>query len=340
MKNLFLILFITLGFTFSGQAQDFHYSQFYAAPLYLNPALTGSTELTRMGINYRKQWPGLAQDFNAYSAYFDHFSFDLNSGMGLAINSFQESNMNVNTSDVSLFYAYKLKIAAKWNFRFGGQASVVQRNATLDKLVFGDQVDLFSRTINPTTVDLLPDFEPYRYLDLSFGALVSQEIFWLGGAAHHINQPNLSFYPDDKVVYLPVKWGIHGGINLPLGPNGYGGNTIENQASILLSYKKQGPFQQFDFGGQMMYQGVLGGISYRGIPGLRNLPNQDSIILLLGLKLDNGMVIGYSYDYMISNIGTQTKGAHEVSLRYLFFMGDPRYRNQRSRMLKCFDYMM
>jgi hypothetical protein len=90
----------------------------------------------------------------------------------------------------------------------------------------------------------------------------------------------------------------------------------------------------------MMYQGVLGGISYRGIPGLRNLPNQDSIILLLGLKLDNGMVIGYSYDYMISNIGTQTKGAHEVSLRYLFFMGDPRYRNQRSRMLKCFDYMM
>jgi hypothetical protein len=81
-------------------------------------------------------------------------------------------------------------------------------------------------------------------------------------------------------------------------------------------------------------------MSYRGIPGMRGLPNQDSIIFLVGLKLETGMVIGYSYDFMVSNIGTQTKGAHEISIRYQFFMGDPKYRNQRSRLLKCFDFMM
>jgi hypothetical protein len=75
-KNLLLFLFVWL-FIFPVKAQDFHYSQFYAAPLYLNPALTGSTELSRVGVNYRKQWPGLAQDFSAYSAYFDHYSYDL-----------------------------------------------------------------------------------------------------------------------------------------------------------------------------------------------------------------------------------------------------------------------
>ncbi|MEX2594399.1 MAG: PorP/SprF family type IX secretion system membrane protein [Anditalea sp.] len=340
MKTFIAFYVVMLVFGFSGKAQDFHYSQFYAAPLYLNPALTGSTELSRFGINYRKQWPGLTHDFNAYSAYFDHYSFDLNSGMGMAINSFQESNMKINTSDVSLFYAYKLKLAANWDFRFGGQASVVQRNATLDNLIFGDQVNLFSRSINPNTIDLIPDFEPYSYLDISFGALVNHDFFWLGGAAHHINQPNLSFYPDNELIYLPVKWGIQGGLNFPLEPNGYSGTSFESQASILLSYKKQGPFQQFDFGGQIIHQTVLGGISYRGIPGLRNMPNQDSIIFLLGVMLNNGIVIGYSYDFMVSNIGTQTKGAHEISLRYLFFMGEPRNRNQRSRILKCFDYMM
>ena len=323
-----------------GTAQDFHYSQFYAAPLYLNPALTGSTELSRMGLNYRKQWPGLDHDFNAYSAYFDHYSFDLRSGFGLALNSFQETNMKVNTTDISAFYAYNLRLAEDWNFRMGTQVSMVRRSADLDNLIFGDQVDLFNRTINPATMDDVPEFEPYSYLDIGFGALLTNENFWLGSAFHHVNEPGLSFYPDDEVGYLPIKWSVHGGWNFPLGASQYFGSKFDNMASVLVNYKKQGPFQQFDVGAQLLYRSLISGLSFRGIPGLRDMPNQDSVILLLGLKMDTGMVIGYSYDFMVSNIGSQTKGAHEISLRYQFFMGDPRHRNQRSRILKCFDFMM
>lgn len=339
MKKLIFIpiWIILIGNAFS---QDFHYSQFYAAPLYLNPALTGSTELSRVGVNYRKQWPGLDHDFNSYSAYFDHYSMDLRSGIGVAVNSFQETNMNVNTSDVSFFYSYNLQLAENWNFRMGTQASIVRRSADLDNLVFGDQVDLFTRSINATSIDRIPDFDPYSYFDLSFGALLTNENFWLGSAFHHINEPNLSFYPDDEFNYLPIKWSVHGGWNFPLGANQYFGSKYDNMASIMANYKKQGPFQQIDIGSQLLYQSLITGVSYRGIPGLRDMPNQDSIILMVGLKLDTGMVIGYSYDFMISNISTQTNGAHEISIRYQFFMGDPRYRNQRSRILKCFDFMM
>lgn len=336
----YLIGFCLFVIGLSAIAQDFHYSQFYAAPLYLNPALTGSTELSRVGFNYRKQWPGLEHDFNSYSAYFDHYSFDLKSGIGVAVNSFQETNMNVNTSDISLFYSYNLQIAESWNFRMGTQASIVQRSADLDNLVFGDQVDLFNRTITSGTIDNVPDFDPYSYLDISFGALLNNENFWVGSSFHHVNQPNISFYPDDEFGYLPIKWSVHGGVNFPLGANQYFGSKFDNQASVLVNYKKQGPFQQFDFGTQLLYRSVISGLSYRGIPRLRGMPNQDSIIFMLGLKLETGVVIGYSYDFMISNIGTQTKGAHEVSIRYQFFMGDPRYRNQRSKLLKCFDFMM
>src|SRR5690606_28216911 len=145
MKKL-LLFCCTWVLIFAVKAQDFHYSQFYAAPLYLNPALTGSTEFSRVGVNYRKQWPGLAQDFSAYSAYFDHYSFDLDSVMVVAVNSFRESNMNISSNDVSLFYSYNLQLAEAWAFRFGGQASWVQRYATLDNLIFGDQIDLFSRS--------------------------------------------------------------------------------------------------------------------------------------------------------------------------------------------------
>ncbi|MBN7811515.1 type IX secretion system membrane protein PorP/SprF [Algoriphagus sp. H41] len=340
MRKPILLFWILFGLAYSVSAQDFHYSQFYAAPLYLNPALTGSTELSRVGVNYRKQWPGLDQDFNAYSAYFDHYSYDLKSGFGLAVNSFQETNFHINTSDISLSYAYNLQIAESWNFRLGTQVSAVRRSAALDNLVFGDQVDLFNRTISANTMDNIPDFEPYSYIDIAFGGLLTSESFWLGSAFHHINEPQLSFYPDDELGYLPIKWSVHGGWNFPLGANQYFGSKYDNMASVMANFKKQGAFQQFDIGTQLLYRSVISGISYRGIPGLRNMPNQDSIIFLLGLKLESGLVIGYSYDFMVSNIGTQTKGAHELSVRYQFLIGDPRYRNQRSRVLKCFDFMM
>jgi type IX secretion system PorP/SprF family membrane protein len=340
MKKSVTILLITILVYSTSMGQDFHYSQFYAAPLYLNPAMAGSTELSRVGVNYRKQWPGLAHDFNAYSAYFDHYSYDLKSGMGIAVNSFQESNMQINTSDISLFYAYNLQLTETLNFRMGTQMGIFRRSATLDNILFGDQIDLFNRTVNPTSIDDIPNFEPYTYLDISFGGLLVGETFWLGASAHHVNRPNLSFFPDDEIGYMPVKWSVHGGYTFPLGANDYFGSKFDNQASILVNYKNQGPFQQLDIGTQLMYKGVISGLGYRGIPGVRSMPNQDSIVFLLGLAFDTGFVIGYSYDFMISNIGNQTRGAHEISLRYQFLMGDPRKRSQRSRVLKCFDYMM
>ena len=44
---------------FDGFAQDPQYSQFYAAPQYLNPAFTGMTIQDRIVINYRHQWPSI-----------------------------------------------------------------------------------------------------------------------------------------------------------------------------------------------------------------------------------------------------------------------------------------
>ena len=50
MKKILILLFSIL-LAPEVMAQDFHFSQFYSGPLNLNPALTGSSELTRMGVN-------------------------------------------------------------------------------------------------------------------------------------------------------------------------------------------------------------------------------------------------------------------------------------------------
>ena len=57
------------------------------------------------------------------------------------------------------------------------------------------------------------------------------------------------------------------------------------------------------------------------------------------MKLPNELAFGYSYDYPISDVGSQTLGSHELSLRYQFFYGTPKSRGQRSRVLPCFYYL-
>ena len=99
LKSTFFVLSLLL-LCFQGRAQDFQFSQFYAAPLYLNPALTGISQETRMGSVYRKQWPGLDYQFTAFTAYLDHYSFDHKSGVGLSVSSFSEEFLKLNTSDI------------------------------------------------------------------------------------------------------------------------------------------------------------------------------------------------------------------------------------------------
>ena len=68
--------------TLSVTAQDPQFSQFYAAPLYLNPAFAGSTQQGRVGMNYRNQWPAIDANFTTISAYADFYIEDKNSGIG------------------------------------------------------------------------------------------------------------------------------------------------------------------------------------------------------------------------------------------------------------------
>jgi len=82
-KEIFALVFSLMSLT--SLAQDIQYSQYYANPIYLNPAMTGSSGMTRFGVNFRNQWPGLDQTFLAYTAFADHFEERLNSGFGIIV---------------------------------------------------------------------------------------------------------------------------------------------------------------------------------------------------------------------------------------------------------------
>ena len=337
MKKILILLFSIL-LAPSLMAQDFHFSQFYSGPLNLNPALTGSSELTRVGVNYRKQWPGLDFDFNGYSAFIDHYSFDLQSGIGLVANSYNEENMSLNTTELGLLYSYSLKVSDFARLRMGTQITYARRSGNLENLIYGDQIDVFNRTVNPNSIDMLEQMDPFGYLDLGVGFMYANPDFWIGISGHHLNNPKMLNSTYSEFEFLPIKYGIQAGWEKELGSAGYWSNDRDRYFSVMANYKKQGVFSQLDLSAQTKYDSFIFGLGFRGLVTQNELKNYESLIGIFGVSLQNGVILGYSYDWMISQVGANTKGSHEFSLRYQFLAGNQKRRGQRDRILKCFDY--
>ena len=75
--------FISLVFAvFELRGQDPHFTQYYANPLYLNPAFAGSDICPRFSMNYRNQFPNFGA-YQTYSASYDQYVDAVKGGLGM-----------------------------------------------------------------------------------------------------------------------------------------------------------------------------------------------------------------------------------------------------------------
>src|ERR1043165_526077 len=72
MKKTLSTLLLSTFFVTVSIAQDPNFSQFFASPLTLNPALTGKFDgVYRVAGNYRNQWPTINNAFTTATASVD-----------------------------------------------------------------------------------------------------------------------------------------------------------------------------------------------------------------------------------------------------------------------------
>ncbi|WP_306422335.1 type IX secretion system membrane protein PorP/SprF [Algoriphagus sp. AGSA1] len=327
MKSyLFLVVILLCSHRILGQ--DIQYSQFYANPFYLNPALAGSTGLTRVGVNFRNQWPALDQSFIAYTAYADHFSEKYNSGFGLVVSGAKESFTQSTTSEIGLVYSYRLRVGEKRFLHMGAQGSFLSRDVLFDQIILGTQLDIDKGVIVGEPGEGFTGDSRLRTGDLNAGLLYYEDKFWFGVSAFHLLEPQIS-YLEINSNRLPIKYSVQGGVRFNLAPgniNDYFNNTDQERSlALAFNYKKQGVFDQLDLGAEFYFEPLILGLWYRGLPTKYNLPNNESLIGLVGVELDTGLEFGYSYDFTISKLGVGVSGgAHEISVRYVFSSHDPR----------------
>ena len=281
-------------------AQDPTFTQFYSNPLYLNPALAGSTGCPRINMNYRNEWPQLTGNYVTYSASFDTYSKDINGGVGLMATYDQQAEGTISTTMLGGIYSYNLKINRKTSLMFGARAAYYQKFLDWNKLTFGDMIDPRRGFIYQTND--IPRGGKRGFFDVSGGAVIFTKKFYAGVAAHHANQPDESMILGESK--LPVRITAHMGGTIPIGRRGrYSDGTTIKPALI---YQYQNGFQELNVGAYLNYNVLNIGVWYR---------NKDAFVFILGAKTEK-FNIGYSYDLTVSKLGNGlTGGSHEISMQ-------------------------
>lgn len=325
LVQIIVVFCLSFLITYSGKAQDPQFSQFYANPLYLNPALAGATECARINLNYRNQWPSLTKAFITYSMTYDQNLSSINSGFGLIVMNDRQGDGALNTILIGAIYAYNLQVSEGLFIRFGAEAKYYQQRLDWDKLVFADQINPINGSISNVSSQTPPENTNIAVADFSVGTIIRYyDQFFIGFTADHLTQPNMSFYNDTDHI-LPMKYTAHGGVNINVS-QGMLGNTYGNdfviQPQILYMYQQN--FQQLNAGLYLNRRPIVIGGWFR-----HNFQNPDAVILLVGLSFKN-IKFGYSYDMGLSKVGGEALGAHEISFAWDFCIYSDKKRKIRA----------
>lgn len=326
MKKNFLFLTMVLC-AVGGFAQDPQFSQYYQAPLYLNPGFTGITQQQRFVVNHRIQWPNLPQAFSTYAASYDIFVNELRSGFGFLFTTDKMGSAGWKTTTLGFLYSYKVKLTENLVFSPGLYFGYGSNGLDRTKLRLGDGLEYDGISLDPEVSKL----GRTGYFDFGSGFLFYSKKLWFGGSFAHMNQPNLSVLND--VSRLPRKTAIHGGARLNLSGSGPRAAARVSYLTPSFIYRMQGKsFTQLDLGMNYHVDPVSVGVWYRGKPFERTVINsvaQDAMIIQMGMYF-RYFTIGYSYDFTISEMQTASGGAHEVSL-LVEFESKPVRRNVKKK---------
>lgn len=309
-KIEFSVLAVLSGILFlfnsSVFGQDAEFTQFYANPLYLNPAFAGTARCPRINMNYRNQWPALTGTYVTYNVSYDQHFDGIQGGVGLLVTSDKAGEGIIGTTNYGGIYSYQLNISREFSIRAALQASFIQKTLDASRLTFGDMIDKKYGFIYQTSEVTEPS---RQYPDFSAGLLAYGSKVYGGIAVHHLTEPPEGFIVQQQGV-LPKKITVHVGAMLPLDKNTRTSSATYLSPGVL--YQQQGKFQQLNLGLYVAKNPLVGGIWYR-----HAFENPDALIVLLGVQ--QGMFkFGYSYDVTVSKLASSSGGSHEVSFSIQF----------------------
>lgn len=341
--NITLVLIFTLSYNGFGQIS--HFSQFYSSPLTIAPSFAGMSGSSRIGFNYRDQWPKIPGTFVTYALAADHYFPKAKSGLGFLAYRDQAGTGNLSLTDLGVQYSYKLKVGEnrgykrrEWFLQPGITFKYSQRALDFYKLTFGDMYNLDGTLRVEGTTESPPNAKT-GYIDFAASLLAYNEDMWGGFTVDHLLMPNQSL--TNGVAKVPIKIAVFGGykylVNRKRGRVRYG-EEPEN-VTFAFHYRAQNVYDQLDLGAYWNRDPFTLGLWVRGLPVFSKSKSTyggiDAVILLVGYKINEKLKVGYSYDITVSSLLSHTGGANEISIVYLFNQNLLLQKKHRHAIIPC-----
>lgn len=318
MKYLkYNFLFICLIVQYVIQAQDLHFSQYFNAPLLINPANTGFAPESdyRIGGNYRNQWASLGNAYKTSSIWADAQLFNKRFENGwVGIGGVLLSDVAGSGTLTSLkgygSVAYHQVLGYDGLLSIGFGLGFVNKRIDVNKLTFNSQWNGKFFDANQNSNEPFYYTSTY-YADLNAGInyayFASDNVYINAGISiQHINQPKETFYDPAKT-----------------------NNQLNRRYNFFLNSHIK--IENRWIVNPNIYYSKMGNVSETviGMNANRNLSGDGVSQLILGLYYRVGdaaiPVIGYqindlkitaNYDATVSTLGTYnaSQGGYEISI--------------------------
>jgi len=298
-------------------AQDPISSQFYANPLFLNPAMAGVEGPTKVYLGYRNQWPGAADSYSTYHATYEQYMESLQGGIGVHVLNDRQGGGIFNTMSLDAIYSYHLKVTRSLTVSGGFQASVGQKSMNPEGLVLPDEL----MGVSGTTLQGYSKWYP----DFSVGFAAFYKNLYGGVAGHHLLQPYMSDSKDPNTK-LSRRYTLHLGGMFPVYEKRLGREVL--QLSPNLVFLQQDIYQQINYGLEVLFKSLLGGIWFRQDLAF----SYGTAIFSVGYAREQ-FRFRYSYDAKLSSpdLHIPSMGAHELSMVIIF---ENLYKSTKPRAIK------
>ena len=321
MKKIFIILLIILSCK-QLFAQDVEFSQYYANPLYLNPAFAGTDDYARLSLSYRTLMPVSYGDYTTYSASIDKYFDGISGGVGFQIMNDRQAQGAINDLGLNLIYSYHAQIKKQWAVNAGFRLGYNIKSLNTSSLVFPDMID---GSGNQIAGDESGIAQKSIYFDFSFGVLTWYKNYYGGVTIDHLTKPKISLGSDSPGP-IERKYTVHAGMEIDF----Y--NTIYRKymtVSPNLIYQMQGPSNKINVGVYLSRKMITAGLWLKTNTEI----NLTGSVFMFGI-ITESYVFSYSYDmpFYLGGFSGIISGGHEVTFLYKFM-----YKSKRKKMkaIKC-----
>lgn len=322
--RLHILLIFTLSLYEVAKAQDPQFSQFYANPLYVNPAFAGSSKVGRFVLNTRTQWPSISGSFTTGSLSYDEHFNNINGGIGVQAVFDEQGVGTLRTISMNFIYAYEIPVTRNFTLRTAIQAGFFQKSIDFSKLNWFDQIVRTQGFINPTLEP--PGTASIISPNFGAGIIGYSKNFYMGFAAHNLFEPSQNFYAGASNP-VPRRYTANLGLVVPIIEDRSNKRTINLYPNVIMMSQRQ--FNQINLGMYISRGPWVAGVYYR-----QNTVNADSYILVAGVRTGK-IKVGYSYDGTVSEARTGAVNSHEVSMAFEIKKRNPRVK---VRKVTCPDF--